>query len=288
MRRCFGYLSVMMAVLILAGCEWESSDDDTWDDSMSWVDFSGTYRSPGGGAIVTEFDPSPGSSNVVISITGEVIGTADSTVSLYSNTLDNKPVVEGSLSITVGAFVFTDNGDGTLTGTAATDGTINYETGQWSIDLKGNIVSDGELIVAAYQYESGGTGGQVDPGTDEPIFSFTVTQTGNRLVFTASTGQTYTGKLHALQTPGGDESGMVAGNVVGNFEVTGRTSGGHSVKIVGSFTAQYYPPASGAAGGEMVDKRLNGTWIQEGLTADISGVGGSSSVLVGGGGTVAP
>jgi hypothetical protein len=48
-------LGLAAVAVLLTGCEWESSGSDgTWSDSMSWVNFSGLYRSGDGTAALVE------------------------------------------------------------------------------------------------------------------------------------------------------------------------------------------------------------------------------------------
>jgi predicted outer membrane repeat protein len=110
----------------------------------------------GGGLYLTGIvDSEPGPDETTeTQITGEIIAAGVSGTDQYNGTFDNTPVKAGSLTINAGTFTLTDDGDGTLIGTAGTDGTIDYNTGSWSIDLKGQIISDGEIISASYIYTS--------------------------------------------------------------------------------------------------------------------------------------
>lgn len=67
-------------------------------------------------------------------VTPEVIAEGESTTQYYF-TLVHHPIIEDTLSITDGVETFTDNGDGTLTGSEGGVGTINYPTGQGFIDF---------------------------------------------------------------------------------------------------------------------------------------------------------
>lgn len=289
-RWMMGFAAVLTPIaILLSGCEWEGSsgDGDSWDDSMSWANFSGTYRPPSGsGVLVSDFTKTgttAGSSNTAVSVTGEILATADFSSSSYNGVLDNTPVVEGSLVINGGSLTWTDDGDGTLSGTAGVDGTIVYTTGAWSIDLKSNRIADGELISAAYRYTSGGTEGQVDTGSTGPgIYILTVTQTGNQLTMTDNNGAKYTGSIHSLSTPNGDATGASSGGVTGNFEVKGTSKSGAHVTITGSLTGTY-TAATKASGGtgtggtsaatsSMTGKTMNATWVEDTITGDIVAV----------------
>lgn len=74
-----------------------------------------------------------------------------------ANALDNTPVEPGTLTLTTSAGVgsenFTDNGNGTLTGSAGGSGTIDYSTGE--ISLTYNAAPAGGLTLsAAYEYQN--------------------------------------------------------------------------------------------------------------------------------------
>ena len=55
MKRFIVAMSPVLAVAaLISGCEWSSSGGgESWNDSWSWVDFSGTYRAEGGGVLVS-------------------------------------------------------------------------------------------------------------------------------------------------------------------------------------------------------------------------------------------
>lgn len=78
--------------------------------------------------------------------------------SSYSGTIASSPIiVAGTFTIyaTVGASLetWTDNGDGTLTGSLGDSGTITYSTGAWSITLLGGrTVASSVPIVGVYTY----------------------------------------------------------------------------------------------------------------------------------------
>ena len=57
------FFVAMVSIAVLpSGCEWESSgDDSTWDDSVSWANFSGLYRSgSASSALVSDFSLASG------------------------------------------------------------------------------------------------------------------------------------------------------------------------------------------------------------------------------------
>ena len=82
------------------------------------------------------------------SVSGENIGTGDGGTKIFSGTLAD-PVKTGTLSITDGVEIFSDNGDGTLTGDQTGSGTITYTTGAWSVTFNA-APAGGQAITADY------------------------------------------------------------------------------------------------------------------------------------------
>jgi len=85
------------------------------------------------------------------SVSGESIGTGDDATTTFNATLAKTPVIPGSVSVTDGTETFTDNGDGTLTGSAGGSGTVNYTTGALSVTFNA-APSNGASITADYSY----------------------------------------------------------------------------------------------------------------------------------------
>lgn len=66
--------------------------------------------------------------------TKRIIGTVEGTVSGISGTLLTFPIKEDTLSLTNGTHVYNDDGEGILVSSAeGYSGTINYQTGVWSV-----------------------------------------------------------------------------------------------------------------------------------------------------------
>ena len=83
---------------------------------------------------------------------GIAIGVAGQTS--YSGHLAHVPVVAGSVRVQAGGFYFVDSGGGILVGeTGGTAGTIQYNSGSWSINLGGNDIDAGLTILANYIYQ---------------------------------------------------------------------------------------------------------------------------------------
>ena len=298
MKRAARYLILMLAIVLIGGCEWESVDDaGSWDSSYWWVHFAGLYRALTGGVLVSGYTSTPGSNPSEAAATDEPISSGVVGQTTYDGTVANYPVVIGSLSIVAGGFEFSDNGDGTLTGNAGTSGTIVYDTGAWFIDLLANDLPDGESITASYEYTVGGTEGTDNPGnTGAAINTMLVEQQGNLLTFTDNNGARYTGRMGIVSTTSGDMTGgaiLPEGEdsiqVVATFEVNGTSSAGVDVQIVGTFEGSYTPPDGtvGQTAGYISGRILQGTWIEAtGVTGDIVGQTGPASIS-GGTNTVA-
>ena len=104
----------------LVGCEWSGgSSDNSWNDSSSIANFSGTYQG-NGGYLVSEYSLSsisPGAGVIYSDVTGEGAGSGASGNSTFSGVVANKPIKPGSLTLTLSGDLgsFRDNGSGVET-----------------------------------------------------------------------------------------------------------------------------------------------------------------------------
>ncbi len=277
MKRAVGYLCVFCVLALYVGCEWESSgENDSWDASAGWINFSGVYAASDGGVVVADFSRPTGSTQAETRWTDNEIATGVDGVHVYEGVLSKTPIVAGSLTVVGGGFQFNDTGNGTLTGNiSGTSGTINYSTGTWQIDLGPLTLTTGAPLDAHYRYLEGGDGGSViEPGNSgTPIYSFVVEQTGNKLRFIDSTGMEYNGQMGVVSQAGGDATGMTSGEVVASFEVTRP-----GVTISGTFQGNYAAPERDASGtavsaGALDNRYMAATWMEDnGTTAGIVGV----------------
>ena len=165
----------------------------------------------------------------------------------------------GSVQITAGGFIYTDNGSGQLTGNtpAAGNGSINYGSGAWSFTVNtfsGADFASSGTIKAAYAYTeavSGGSdGGGVPTDQGVKIKSITVTQTGQRLRFNLSNGIVMEGQFGKVNKVGNGYNAQ--------YEVSSKNN-----KMVGTLDS-----TSGT-------RILDGTWISGKNTYDIHGTGGA-------------
>lgn len=81
-------------------------------------------------------------------VEGETWRAAASSSTTYAGTLGWKPVVPSTLTVTIDSVVGTDDGEGAITGTGISSGTINYNTGEISITL-----DSGATVAATATYE---------------------------------------------------------------------------------------------------------------------------------------
>ncbi len=294
------------------GCEWESSGSEgSWNDSMSWVNFSGLYRSGSGSRpLVSNFSLSSGGTGDTDPETGNEIEypvagqegplksgpfvVIDDVIDFQNRGAAGWTLKRGSINITITGTStgpvgsFTDNGSGILAGTYSQvpggpsfngTGTVNYDTGAWSITLSGNDPFVQEARVA-YTYvvlndpdvSGGGGGTDEDPPTSgDWVYTLQVVQTGNRLSFTDNRGFVWEGVLSSVTTPGGDDSGRSPGDVVGTFEVKGVTDARY--KITGTFSGSYEVVAQedGISYGQMTLRRIQGIWMEPTGNGDLYG-----------------
>ena len=80
----------------------------------------------------------------------EILGRGDGATKKYTGTLVFKPILTSSFAVTDGTEIFSDNGDGTLTGDGGGSGTIVYATGAYSITFNANV-TDGIAVTSTYR-----------------------------------------------------------------------------------------------------------------------------------------
>jgi hypothetical protein len=88
---------------------------------------------------------------------GESVGTGNGSAVTFGHTAAHLAVVPGTVTVTAGAVVATDDGNGNLTGTGISSGTINYATGVLSITYSvapANLLA----ITMGYSYCNPSTG----------------------------------------------------------------------------------------------------------------------------------
>ena len=268
-----GVLVVLIGVFI-AGCEWEtSSDGDSWNSSYDWVDFGGVYRPTAGRTyVISSFGPEDGGTPGATAGASQSLGTADGLHANFNGTLSHTPVVAGSVTVTDGNKVLSDNGSGSLSGDGT--GTVNYQTGAVVASFD-SAPTAGNNVIASYHYSVAGAPGNPQPGTPHgAVYTISVDQTGNKLSFQDSNRMTYSGDITSVS---GGSDGTVSGAVVANFNVTGADGS----KISGVFQGQF-TPNNGTAGAGTLDRVMNGTYISSSgsSSGDVVGSAGTINVIV--------
>lgn len=123
-----------------------TSSGVTWQQLMQyWQDTTVAWNSYGGQALAPQLLGGDVNGNVYIMdnplavtdfsslVTGEVIAVGDGVTVTFTGTLANPPIESGSLTVTDTVETFSDVGNGTLIGNLGGTGTINYQTGAYSI-----------------------------------------------------------------------------------------------------------------------------------------------------------
>jgi hypothetical protein len=274
MTKAMGGIAVALVLALgMSGCEWSSGGGSSWNSAYNWVNFSGVYRGSNGGVLITDYSTSPASPESTKNASEQVATGNGVGTTVYSGSLDNTPVVAGSVTITGGGYVFNDNGDGSLSGNGGASGSIEYGTGAWSIDLNGGTINNGADIDATYQYTVGGTEATVEAGTSGiRIYAFTVFHEGETLRLTDNYGREYSGGFGSIRSTGGSEATPTeeptpaAGEeVIAQFTAEGVSPAGYNIRMVGTFQGTYNA-------GALQSRSLNGTWIEDGgKTGDING-----------------
>lgn len=294
-------LALMLAVLF--GCEWNSSDDgESWDDTFSWVNFSGTYYGAGpGGLVVSDYTRSSagggGGGGSALFVVQEDPGNPASYPAFQAIIAgrfptDKLPIVPGSITIlmrgsnTAGSF--TDDGAGALEGgfglvgqaqTSEGHGTIGYNTGVWTLTLDAPGFIETVNCTYSWAYTVNTTNNTVVSGpksgaTAVDLYAFVIQQTGNQVKLIDSTGREYEGKLTLVGTTGGDGSGTTSGEVMAGFEAVGTSAAGFEVTLTGYLSGAYIAPdrANDERFGFLTSRAINGTWIERGgKVGDIRG-----------------
>lgn len=265
----------MMAAVaaILTGCDWGGAGDGTWNDAYSWANFSGTYNlartistsSEEGGSSVDDPKYVPGVAN---------FKAADGNVQSFK--MPYGKIKPGTVKIAIGdLFTYHDDGKSGLAGEQKTagSGTIDYDTGAWSITTAGAAkIPGGSKINCTFEYvgSTGDSGNPKDNGA-VTITWINVNQQGNVFTFTDNKGVVYSGKITGASMPGSGYT--VAGNIRLSFEVTAANGG----KIVGSFNGDW-SGASDASSGTLYNRSMNATYRRGKSSEQINAVSGSVAI----------
>lgn len=289
-----GVVAIAVAAACFTGCEWTGGGGvDQYNGRYNFVNFGGVYRGIGGGLLITDYTDSAGSSvgdSASGGVNGEVVATGNGSSTAFAGTLKKHPLVAGSVTIAAPpAYTFKDV-NGTLVAVSPSGssafGSINYQTGAWTLDFRGAALDSGAKIVATYQFSESASSNTAGNGTGTSssasgvsgakIHSFTIEQYGNVLRIVDNNGKLYEGQLGDIRSAGG--VGQTSTNVtvlagdefIANFNASGVSAANKKVKMVGTFNAR----VQSASGVTFVldDRTMQGTWIEEGgRTGDING-----------------
>lgn len=87
-------------------------------------------------------------------VLSEWMGEGNAALQTFTGTLKGAPLKDGSLVVNAGAIIGTDNGDNQLSGTGVTSGTIDYETGAFSITFAVAPASGVQIYASYYKVPS--------------------------------------------------------------------------------------------------------------------------------------
>lgn len=293
------------------GCDWDwNSSDDGWSDSYSWVNFAGTYRG-NGTYLVSTYSTTTTSTDTATGTWQDGPVTVASGVTVFSGVLTYKPV-SGSVTLVAystatgaAAGSLRDNGSGGLTGSFNQDdvqnpqytatGTIDYTNGRWTVYLgRSGGFNRTVGVYASYTYNIGSGsntgGGSTDSGSaasGKSIYSFVVSQAGQKVYLTDNNGKVYAGKFGTVSftadnlntsTSGtgtgtsGSTTTTTTGEVIASFTAYGYSAAGYYVTITGTFQGYYSSDA------RMINRIITGTWVEKnGKTGNISGKADAAS-----------
>lgn len=293
-----GFATVLVA--LSTGCEWTGGGGvEQSNDRYSFVNFSGVYRAPDGGILVSDYtsvaneavEATAASTNRV-NVDGERVAEGNGTSTAFSGSFDHDDIVPGSVSISAPpAFSLTDNdGDGTLEGNNGSSGTVNYGAGTFQIDFGGVAIDAGGDIVADYTYlvVEGGSDGESasrsSGSSGATIYSFSVEQYGNALNIVDNNGASYSGSMGDIRSTSGinqDNIDQRVPNVgdsfIGQYSASGVSAAGKRVKMVGTFEG--FVASVGSGSFVLTPRNMYGTWIEEaGKTGEINGRAGPVTI----------
>jgi hypothetical protein len=257
---------IIFALIGVLGCEHDLGSDTT-DVGGGPITFTGNYAPASGHGAVVEV------TNVVVTAViadaSETIGTGDGVSKSYTFTASYLPIVPGTVQITDGIERFIDVAtsatNGTLYGSSAGLGTIEYATGNIKVRFTQNVVFGG-VVAMTYQYVAQGV--TVDsPMVTHPITVLSVTSSNKietKLTLTDNNGRVYSGTGSGIVAPDATSSPQQF-SVSATFSVTGSNVSNQYVAIDGSFSANY-------DSGVLKNRRITGTYREfDGARGNVQG-----------------
>lgn len=191
--RAYKFAFVLVAGLILAGCEWEGTGSDNyWSKDMAF-NVSGTYREENGSYLVRK----PGLAGQLPQ--KDIIGYGDGINAVFSGTTSKKPVVSSSLLATDGTETFSANpknpsqliSDGSPSGV----GNIAYDRGVVSLSFGKAPVTNVAISVSYLYFDVGSPENPQIGNSGDAIFQMSVIQNGDRLEILDDQGQKFIGRI---------------------------------------------------------------------------------------------
>lgn len=188
---------------------------------------------------------------------GEAYGTGDGTTTTFAHTMANIPVLPGSVTITAGTVVATDDGDGNLTGSGVSSGSIDYTTGAATITYS-TAPADGTPITADYSQLTQVTGESYGTGDGTTTtFSHTIASTpvllGSVTITAGSVVATDDGLGNLVGTD------VTSGSIdydTGASSITYETAPADDTAITASYTHAFYT-AVGSQSDATFDEKTN-------------------------------
>ena len=255
----FNFLTLATTcAVLLAGCEWSSSGgDSSWSGSYDDMNFSATYRI-GVTTSTDSFSTSTDTETKKYSVS-ETVGTYAEGKFTYSGKLHGG-VVAGSVTITAGGYIYSDNGSGVLVGNlpVAGNGTVNYESGAWGFSVEtwtgnGGYPNSGNII-GVYAYTDAVSGGGTDSSVATAIKGITISQNGQYLTMTLTNGVKMTGRFGTVN------------------EIVSSSGTGYNAQFEVSSSGNKMTGTLDSSSGTRV---LDGVWISGSNYYDIHGTGGA-------------
>lgn len=285
------FLAAATCAVVLTGCDWGgTSESDSWNDAYNWVNFTGSYSVGNITSDTSTTTSSDTTTTTTVTTTATVVSNTVSRTDSFtlgsgpsismSGTLSKHPVVPGSLSITVshsavGEFAYADDGSGSLSGSGG--GSVNYETGAWSVKLPSSTPA-GAKATAKYLYttvttvpgasdsssSSSSSSKSSSSSTKAALSTIHVIQKGNLFTFTDNNGRVYNGKITGASIPSTGYSVACTVNI--SYEVTAN----NGYKMVGNFSGNW-SGASSSANGTLSGRTITGTYKYGSSHADFTG-----------------
>lgn len=254
MKALVGVVTFGLMATILTGCEggWQfGGSAQTYNESGNWWDISGVYVGTSGKYLVSNYT---GMGAISSNTVQETIGATVVGQTVYSGTLSTIPVTSGTLAISItGIAAGHASTAGAITGTGISTGTVDFNTGFWTITLS---AAPAAVVNITATYNASGSSSTGPGSSGVVIHTFNVQQSGNQLIVTDNNGSVYKGSI-----------GATAPNVNTNatyvtyaYDVSGVSAAGYNVQMVGAFYAS------------STNSAMTGTWLEQGgKTGNIDG-----------------